>query len=57
MDYRVRRATLDDRAALERLMAESARGLSRGDYTDGQIEAAIATVFGVETDLILDRTY
>jgi GNAT superfamily N-acetyltransferase len=57
MEYRLRRATLEDRAALERLIAESARGLSRGDYTDRQVEAAIASVFGVDTDLIHDGTY
>jgi GNAT superfamily N-acetyltransferase len=57
MEYRIRRATLEDRAALERLIAESARGLSRGDYTEAQVEAAVASVFGVDTDLIHDGTY
>jgi GNAT superfamily N-acetyltransferase len=57
MDYHIRKATLEDRAALERLIAESARGLSRGDYSEEQIEAAIASVFGVDTDLIRDGTY
>ena len=57
MDFQIRRATLEDRAALERLIAESARGLSRGDYSDEQVEAAIASVFGVDTDLIHDGTY
>src|SRR5215204_2744220 len=57
MDYSLRRATLDDRAALERLIAESARGLSREDYSAEQVEAAVASVFGVDTDLILDGTY
>ena len=57
MEYVVRRATLGDRAALESLIAESARGLSRGDYSEEQIEAALASVFGVDTDLIRDGTY
>ena len=57
MDYQIRRATLADRAALEQLIAESARGLSRGDYTEAQVEAALASVFGVDTDLIHDGTY
>lgn len=57
MEYRIRRATLEDRAALERLIAESARGLSRGDYSDEQVEAAVASVYGVDTDLIRDGTY
>ena len=57
MEYVIRRATLEDRAALERLIAESARGLSRGDYSEEQVEAAVASVFGVDTDLIHDGTY
>lgn len=54
----LRRATLDDRPAIAELIAVSARGLGRGDYTDRQIESAIETgVFGVDTDLIRDGTY
>jgi len=57
MDYEVRKATLADRDAITQLIAESARHLSRGEYSDRQIEAAIASVFGVDTDLIEDGTY
>ena len=58
MDWLIRVATLDDRPELEQLIAASARGLSRGDYRDEQIESALATgVFGVDTDLIRDGTY
>lgn len=57
MDYTIRKATLDDREAIERLIAESARALSLADYTERQIEAAIRTVYGVDTDLIVDGTY
>jgi GNAT superfamily N-acetyltransferase len=57
MDYIIRRATLDDRDGIERLIAESARGLSREDYSDEQIEAAIESVYGVDSDLIRDGTY
>ena len=53
----IRKATLEDRAKLQQLIAESARGLSREHYDDAQIEAAIATMFGVDTDLIEDGTY
>jgi len=53
----IRYATLEDRAKVQQLIAESARGLSREHYDDAQIEAAIATVFGVDTDLIDDGTY
>jgi GNAT superfamily N-acetyltransferase len=57
MDYVIRKATLDDRASIEKLIAESARGLSRGDYSGRQIEAALGGVFGVDTNLIEDGTY
>ena len=57
MDFIIRKAGLEDREAIERLIRESARGLSRMDYSEQQIEAAIVTVFGVDTTLILDGTY
>ena len=53
----LRLATMDDRQAISELIAESARQLSREQYSDAQIEAAIATVFGVDSDLIEDETY
>lgn len=53
----IRKATMDERDALQKLIAESARELSREHYSDAQIEAAIATVFGVDTTLIEDGTY
>lgn len=53
----IRLATVDDRQAISELIAESARQLSREQYSDAQIEAAIATVFGVDSDLIEDGTY
>ncbi len=57
MDYILRKATLSDRAAVAQLIKDSARSLSRADYSDEQIEGAIATVFGVDTNLIIDGTY
>ncbi len=57
MDYIIRQATLSDRAAIAQLIKDSARSLSRADYSDAQIEGAIATVFGVDTNLIIDGTY
>jgi len=52
----IRKATLEERDQLQKLIAESARHLSRAHYNDEQIETAIATVFGVDTDLIEDGT-
>ncbi|MCU1266051.1 MAG: Acetyltransferase, family [Acidobacteria bacterium] len=57
MDYIIRKANLDDREAIEQLIVESARKLSQEDYSEEQIEAAIKTVFGVDTKLIQDGTY
>jgi GNAT superfamily N-acetyltransferase len=57
MAYNIRLARLEDRDRIQQLIAESARGLSLEHYTDAQIEAAIATVFGVDTTLIEDSTY
>lgn len=55
--FSLRKATLDDRPVLEELIAESARGLSRPDYTDAQVEAALGSAFGVDSELIADGTY
>jgi GNAT superfamily N-acetyltransferase len=57
LQYLIRKAVLQDRATVQELIASSARGLSQGYYTEAQIEAAIAVVFGVDTDLIEDGTY
>ena len=48
---------MDEREAITQLIAESARLLSRQHYSDAQIEAAIASIFGVDTHLIEDGTY
>jgi GNAT superfamily N-acetyltransferase len=48
---------MDERNAIKQLIADSARQLSREHYNDTQIEAAIASVFGVDSDLIEDGTY
>ena len=48
---------MDERDAIKQLIADSARQLSREHYNDTQIEAAIASVFGVDSDLIEDGTY
>jgi GNAT superfamily N-acetyltransferase len=53
----VRVATLADVPALQSLIATSVRTLSASYYTADQIEASIAKVFGVDTQLIADATY
>ncbi len=57
MDFNLRKAALDDRPAISQLIKLSARRLSREEYSDEQIEAAINSVFGVDTELIRDGTY
>lgn len=53
----IRAATMRDVPALERLIAASARRLSAGHYDDAQTEAAIAHVFGVDSELVDDGSY
>jgi GNAT superfamily N-acetyltransferase len=55
--YQLRNATLEDRPALDALIARSARGLSVGDYRPEQVEGALKGAFGVDTQLIQDGTY
>ena len=52
-----RLATTGDVPAIRALIAESARALSAGFYTAEQVEAALAHVFGVDTQLVADGTY
>jgi GNAT superfamily N-acetyltransferase len=57
MSVTIRLATASDIPSLERLIATSARVLSRGYYSEQQTEAAIRYVFGVDSQLIADGTY
>jgi GNAT superfamily N-acetyltransferase len=57
MDPFLRLASPSDVPALERLIVESARKLGSPDYTQTQIEAALGTAWGVDTELIHDGTY
>jgi GNAT superfamily N-acetyltransferase len=53
----IRLATADDIPALDELIPASVRALSRGHYGPEQIESAVRHLFGVDTQLIADRTY
>ncbi|NJL61472.1 MAG: GNAT family N-acetyltransferase [Methylacidiphilales bacterium] len=57
MNHDLRVAIPKDKTAIECLIEKSARDLSREYYTDSQIEAAIAFVFGIDSELIADKTY
>jgi GNAT superfamily N-acetyltransferase len=53
----LRAATPGDLSALHRLIDESVRALSRGYYSDEQVESGLRYVFGPDTQLIDDGTY
>jgi GNAT superfamily N-acetyltransferase len=55
--FHLRLATEDDLPALHNLIDASVRILQAGDYTPAQMEGALGTVLGVDTQLIRDRTY
>ena len=53
----LRLAVLEDVQVLRELIEASVRGLQTEDYTPAQIEGALKTVFGVDSQLIADGTY
>jgi N-acetylglutamate synthase-like GNAT family acetyltransferase len=57
MPYFLRKANTADIPAIEKLIDASVRGLQAQDYTQEQIEAALRTVFTVDTQLVEDGTY
>jgi GNAT superfamily N-acetyltransferase len=57
MSLVVRRAGLGDVGPLRALIDRSVRGLQSKEYSPAQIEQALATVYGVDTQLIEDGTY
>ena len=55
--FQLRLATEEDIPALHALIEASVRGLQTDDYTPAQIEGALGTVLGLDSQLIRDRTY
>ena len=53
----IRAAVPADIPVLRELIELSVRVLQAGDYTPSQLEKALATVYGVDTQLIADGTY
>jgi GNAT superfamily N-acetyltransferase len=53
----LRLAKLDDVAEIERLIEMSVLALQAGDYTPAQMAGALGGVFGVDRQLIRDRSY
>src|SRR5580658_351992 len=57
MKIQIRLAEARDIPALRELIEASVRGLQARDYSAAQLEGALRTVYGVDTQLISDRTY
>lgn len=55
--YKLRLAMEADIPALRGLIEVSVRALQKDDYSAEQMEAALGTALGVDTQLIRDRTY
>jgi GNAT superfamily N-acetyltransferase len=56
-NIRIRQALNTDIPVLRQLIDASVRGLQAEDYSPAQIEGALQTVFGVDSQLIADGTY
>ena len=54
---RIRKAVATEIPVLRELIEASVRGLQAQDYTPAQMEGALETVFGVDSQLIEDGTY
>ncbi len=57
MKFQIRTALLTDCSSIESLIAASISKLGADDYSPEQIEAALNTAFGLDTQLITDQTY
>ena len=57
MGFRLRKAVTADIPRLQEVIEASVRGLQAQDYTPAQIDGALRSVYGVDTQLIADGTY
>ena len=57
MDVRIRKAAPADVPQLREVIEASVRGLQARDYARAQIEGALKSVYGVDSQLIADGTY
>jgi GNAT superfamily N-acetyltransferase len=56
-NIRIRKATTVDVPRLREVIEASVRGLQSSDYSPAQIEGALQSVYGVDSQLIVDGTY
>jgi GNAT superfamily N-acetyltransferase len=57
VSFRIRQAVPAEVPVLEQLIGASVRQLQAQDYTPAQMEGALTTVYGVDSQLIADGTY
>jgi GNAT superfamily N-acetyltransferase len=57
LEVRIRPAVAADIPVLRELIEVSVRGLQAQDYTPAQLEGALKSVYGVDSQLIADGTY
>jgi GNAT superfamily N-acetyltransferase len=57
LNMRLRKAVVADVARLQEVIEASVRGLQAADYSPAQIEGALKSVYGVDSQLIADGTY
>ena len=57
MSIRIRKASPEDVPRLREIIEASVRGLQSDDYSPAQIDGALKSVYGVDTQLIADGTY
>jgi len=53
----LRLATIKDKQAIQNLISLSSHALSQADYTPAQIDAALKSALGLDSQLIKDQTY
>ena len=56
-NLRLRKAVAADVARLQEVIEASVRGLQAADYSPAQIDGALKSVYGVDSQLIADGTY
>lgn len=56
-DIKIRNAIAEDIPRLREIIEASVRGLQAKDYSPAQIEGALQSVYGVDSQLIADGTY
>ncbi len=57
MNFQLRTALVKDYNSIELLIKTSVRKLGTSDYSPEQLESALNTAFGLDTQLVADQTY